>query len=175
MKVSSGLLIAILIATALCAGAQQKPVVVRVGYFPNITHAQALVGRANGQFEKALGSGAQIEWKLFNAGPSAIEAIFANAIDITYIGPNPAVVGYVRSHGEAVRLIGGSASGGASLWCANLLASRKQRIFTARKSPPPNRVIRRTLPCGPGCAPMGCRRAKKVGTSRFCRFPIRTN
>jgi len=133
MKVSSGLLIAILIATALCAGAQQKPVVVRVGYFPNITHAQALVGRANGQFEKALGSGAQIEWKLFNAGPSAIEAIFANAIDITYIGPNPAVVGYVRSHGEAVRLIGGSASGGASLVVRQSSGIQKAADFHGKK------------------------------------------
>jgi NitT/TauT family transport system substrate-binding protein len=97
------------------AGAQQKPVVVRVGYFPNLTHAQALVGRAGGQFEKALGPGVQIEWKAFNAGPAAIEAIFADAIDLTYIGPNPAVTGYVRSQGAAVRVIAGAASGGASL------------------------------------------------------------
>lgn len=95
--------------------AQQKPTIIRVGYFPNMTHAQALVGRANGQFEKALGPGVQIEWKAFNAGPSAIEALFANAIDLTYVGPNPAVTGYVRSQGEAVRVIAGAASGGASL------------------------------------------------------------
>ena len=95
--------------------AQQKPVVLRVGYFPNITHAQALVGRAGGQFEKALGPRVQIEWKAFNAGPAAIEALFANAIDVTYVGPNPAVTGYVRSQGEAVRVIAGAASGGASL------------------------------------------------------------
>jgi NitT/TauT family transport system substrate-binding protein len=97
------------------ATAQQKPTVIRVGYFPNMTHAQALVGRANGQFEKALGTGVQIEWKAFNAGPSAIEALFANAIDLTYVGPNPTVTGYVRSQGEAVRVIAGAASGGASL------------------------------------------------------------
>jgi len=97
------------------AGAQQKPTVIRVGYFPNITHGQALVGRANGQFEKALGLNVQIEWKAFNAGPSAIEALFANAIDLTFVGPNPAVTGYVRSQGAAVRVIAGAASGGASL------------------------------------------------------------
>jgi len=97
------------------AAAQQKPTVIRVGYFPNLTHAQALVGRSNGQFEKALGPGVRIEWKAFNAGPSAIEALFANAIDITYVGPNPAVTGYVRSQGAAVRVIAGTASGGASL------------------------------------------------------------
>ena len=95
--------------------AQQKAAVIRIGYFANITHAQALVGRANGQFEKDLGPGVRIEWKAFNAGPSAIEALFAGAIDMTYVGPNPAVTGYVRSQGQAVRLIAGAASGGASL------------------------------------------------------------
>jgi len=109
------ILLAFLFLTASTAGAQQKPIVLRVGYFPNITHAQALVGRAGGQFEKALGPGVQIEWKAFNAGPSAIEAMFANAIDLTYVGPNPTVTGYVRSQGDAVRVIAGAASGGASL------------------------------------------------------------
>jgi sulfonate transport system substrate-binding protein len=97
------------------SSAPQKPFVLRVGYFPNITHAQALVGRANGQFDKALGADVRIEWKAFNAGPAAIEAMFANAIDLTYVGPNPIVAGYVRSQGEAVRVIAGAASGGASL------------------------------------------------------------
>src|SRR5882672_5754579 len=108
-------LTAVWMIVASFAAAQQKPTVIRVGYFPNITHAQALVGRANGQFGKALGPDVQIEWKAFNAGPSAIEALFADAIDLTYVGPNPAVTGYVRSQGEAVRVIAGSASGGASL------------------------------------------------------------
>src|ERR1700686_1580253 len=115
MKTSFGAIAAILFIAASAVHAQQKPVILRVGYFPNITHAQALVGGANGEFEKALGPGVQIEWKAFNAGPSAIEALFANAIDLTYVGPNPAVTGYVRSQGEAVRLIAGAASGGASL------------------------------------------------------------
>ena len=115
MKPSLGVLAAILLIASSAIHAQQKPMVIRVGYFPNITHAQALVGRANGQFEKDLGTGVQIEWKAFNAGPSAIEALFANAIDLTYIGPNPTVTGYVRSQGEAVRVIAGAASGGASL------------------------------------------------------------
>jgi NitT/TauT family transport system substrate-binding protein len=109
------LLFAVSFLAVAVGNAQQKPTVIRVGYFPNITHAQALVGRANGQFEKALGGNVQIEWKSFNAGPAAIEALFANAIDMTYVGPNPAVTGYVRSQGEAVRVIAGAASGGASL------------------------------------------------------------
>src|SRR5258705_11392021 len=86
---SANILLAVFVLAASTAGAQQKPLVLRVGYFTNITHAQALVGRAGGQFEKAVGPGVQIEWKAFNAGPSAIEAMFANAIDPTFIGPNP--------------------------------------------------------------------------------------
>jgi NitT/TauT family transport system substrate-binding protein len=109
------LLTAILLIAVAGIHAQQKPIVVRVGYFPNVTHAQALVGRAGGQFEKALGPGVQIEWKAFNAGPAAIEALFANAIDLTYVGPNPTVAGYIRSQGAAVRVIAGAASGGAAL------------------------------------------------------------
>ncbi len=109
------LLTAILVIAVAGMQAQQKPIIVRVGYFPNVTHAQALVGRAGGQFEKALGPGVQIEWKAFNAGPAAIEALFANAIDLTYVGPNPTVAGYIRSQGAAVRVIAGAASGGAAL------------------------------------------------------------
>jgi NitT/TauT family transport system substrate-binding protein len=115
MKTSFGAMAAILLIAAPALHAQQKPTVLRVGYFPNITHPQALVGRANGQFEKSLGAGVQVEWKAFNAGPSAIEALFANAIDLTYVGPNPTVAGYFRSQGAAVRVIAGAASGGASL------------------------------------------------------------
>ena len=115
MKTNFGAMAAILLMAASALHAQQKPTVLRVGYFPNITHAQALVGRANGQFEKSLGAGVQVEWKAFNAGPSAIEALFANAIDLTYVGPNPTVAGYFRSQGAAVRVIAGAASGGASL------------------------------------------------------------
>src|ERR1700674_5866539 len=115
MKTSFGAMAAILFIAACAVHAQQKPTVLRVGYFPNITHAQALVGRANGQFEKALGAGVQVQWKAFNAGPSAIEALFANAIDLTYVGPNPTVAGYIRSQGAAVRVIGGAAGGGGSL------------------------------------------------------------
>lgn len=89
--------------------------VVRVGAFPNITHPQAMVGKSNGWFEKAMGPEVQVEWKSFNAGPSAIEALFAGAIDMTYIGPNPAISGYVRSNGEALRIVAGATSGGAAL------------------------------------------------------------
>jgi NitT/TauT family transport system substrate-binding protein len=124
---------AVLLLAASAAAAQQKPIVLRVGYFPNITHAQALVGRAGGQFEKALGPGVQIEWKAFNAGPSGIEALFANAIDLTYVGPNPTVTGYVRSQGTAVRVISGAASGGVSLVVRQGSGIQKAADFHGKK------------------------------------------
>src|SRR5437588_122088 len=96
------------------AQAQGNGTVIRVGAFPNITHPQAMIGKANGWFEKAMGPQVKVEWKSFNAGPSAIEALFADAIDMTYVGPNPAINGYVRSNGEALRVVAGAASGGAA-------------------------------------------------------------
>src|ERR671913_1368977 len=85
----------------------------RIGYFPNINHAQAVIGLGRGDFQNALGDNVQVTTQIFNAGPSAIEALFANQIDVTYVGPNPAINGYVQSNGEALRIISGAASGGA--------------------------------------------------------------
>ncbi len=87
---------------------------VRVAYFPNITHVQPLVGLRNGVFQKELGS-VEIQSKVFNAGPSEIEALFAGEIDIGYTGPSPAVNGYIQSRGQALRVVAGAVGGGASL------------------------------------------------------------
>ncbi|MBI4115848.1 MAG: ABC transporter substrate-binding protein [Candidatus Omnitrophica bacterium] len=87
---------------------------IRVGHFPNVTHAPALIAQAKKHFENSFGKEAKIAWKIFNAGPEAIEALFAGAIDILYVGPNPAVNGYVRSKGEALRIVAGAASGGSA-------------------------------------------------------------
>jgi NitT/TauT family transport system substrate-binding protein len=106
---------------------------VRVGVYANITHSQALIGKANGSFEKTLGPGVKIEWKTFNAGPAAIEALFAGAIDMTYIGPNPALTGYIRSHGEALRVVAGATSGGALLVVRDDSGIRKPEDFRGRK------------------------------------------
>jgi NitT/TauT family transport system substrate-binding protein len=88
---------------------------VRVGYFPNLTHATALIGMANGAFQKAVGPDVKVNATVFNAGPSVIEAMFAGQLDISYIGPNPAINGYVKSNGDALRIVAGAASGGAVL------------------------------------------------------------
>src|SRR6266404_611580 len=107
--------------------------VIHVGAFPNITHSQAMVGKANGWFEKRMGPKVTIDWKSFNAGPSAIEALFAGAIDMTYIGPNPAISGYVRSNGEALRIIAGATSGGAALVVRSDSGIQKPEDFHGKK------------------------------------------
>src|SRR6266704_1729388 len=107
--------------------------VIHVGAFPNITHSQAMVGKANGWFEKRMGPKVTIDWKSFNAGPSAIEALFAGAIDMTYIGPNPAISGYVRSNGEALRIVAGATSGGAALVVRNDSGIQKPEDFHGKK------------------------------------------
>ncbi len=86
----------------------------RLGYFPNITHATAVYGDASGTYAAALG-GTKLTTQTFNAGPAAVEALFGGSIDATYIGPNPAINAFVKSQGEAVRIIAGATSGGASL------------------------------------------------------------
>jgi NitT/TauT family transport system substrate-binding protein len=90
-----------------------QPGVIRIGYFPNVTHGQALYARATGSFEKQLGL--KVQWVPFNAGPTAVESLFANAIDATYVGPGPTVNGYIKSRGEKFVVVAGAASGGAGL------------------------------------------------------------
>ncbi|MEV5343462.1 ABC transporter substrate-binding protein, partial [Streptomyces sp. NPDC052676] len=87
---------------------------VRIGYFGNLTHATALVGRQQGLFQKELGA-TVAKYATFNAGPSEIEALNSKSIDIGWIGPSPAINGYVKANGKNLRIIGGSASGGVKL------------------------------------------------------------
>ena len=128
-RMSKGLVVGLLAALALAgcgsdskkdsqAGGVEKPaekVTLRLGYFPNITHAPGLVGVEKGIFAEKLGSNVTLEPKTFNAGPAAVEAIFSGALDATYIGPNPAINAYAKSKGEAIRIISGATSGGAYL------------------------------------------------------------
>lgn len=92
-----------------------EPVDLRLGYFPNLTHAPALVGVHEGIFEEHLPEHVTLEPLTFNAGPEAVDALFADDLDIAYIGPNPAINAFAQSEGEAIRIIAGSTSGGASL------------------------------------------------------------
>src|SRR5918992_217892 len=99
----------------------------RIGYFPNLNHAQAVIGlQQDGDFQKILNinssnttKNVEVESYVFNAGPSAIEALFGGQIDVAYVGPNPAINGYLASNGQDLRVISGAASGGASFVIRN--------------------------------------------------------
>ena len=86
----------------------------RLGYFANLTHATPVAGVERGTYATKLGP-TRLETQVFNAGPAAVEALFAGAIDATYIGPNPAINAYVKSKGSALRIVAGATSGGAQL------------------------------------------------------------
>jgi NitT/TauT family transport system substrate-binding protein len=90
-------------------------VTLRLGYFPNLTHATALVGVKNGFFQDALGAAATLDTHTFNAGGDAVTAILSGSIDAAFIGPNPTTNAYAQSRGKAVRVIAGATSGGALL------------------------------------------------------------
>ena len=113
--------------------AAPKPTVVRIGHFPNITHAQAVIAHATKKVEERYGADAKVDWKIFNAGPSAVEALFANQLDIAVIGPSPAINAYVKSEGEAVRVVSGAASGGAALVVRGDLNIKSVDDFHKRK------------------------------------------
>jgi NitT/TauT family transport system substrate-binding protein len=89
---------------------------VRLGYFPNLTHAPGLIGTQKGFFKSELKAiDLNVTPTAFNAGPDVVTALFANSLDCSYIGPNPAINAYVQSEGDAVRIVAGSTSGGAAL------------------------------------------------------------
>jgi NitT/TauT family transport system substrate-binding protein len=96
-------------------GGAANAVTLRLGYFPNVTHAVALVGTGSGTFAQTLGSGVKLEEQTYNAGPAEIEALFGNQVDIGYIGPGPAITGFLRSKGKALKILAGASSGGAAL------------------------------------------------------------
>ena len=98
----------------------QEKTTIRFGHFPNITHAQGVIAHAlsrqgKGWFEERLGPNVQIQWFTYNAGPSAMEAIFARSLDVTYVGPSPALNAYFKSNSEEIRVISGAANAGAAL------------------------------------------------------------
>jgi NitT/TauT family transport system substrate-binding protein len=96
-------------------GASGETVTLRLGYFPNVTHAPAIIGVETGLFEDALGPNVELELQTFNSGTEVVEAMFAGSLDASFIGPNPAINGFAQSNGEALRIVAGTTSGGAAL------------------------------------------------------------
>lgn len=121
----------------LCGCGKRSAKTVNIGMFPNVTHAQGVIAyqlskEGRGWFEKYLPKDCKIEWTSFNAGPSAINSIFSGDIDLTYVGPNPAINGYIKSDGKSVRILAGSADGGAGLLVNPKLGIKKPQDFKGK-------------------------------------------
>jgi len=115
-----------------------EDIVLQIGHFPNVSHAQALVAhqlsrQGKGWYEERLGKNVKIEWRLFNAGPSAMESMFAKAVDITFVGPNPAINAFAKTRGRDIRIIAGAADGGAALVVNPKLGIKKPSDFRGKR------------------------------------------
>src|SRR5947207_3656269 len=114
-------LIAVIGTLALFVQARsEEKTVIRFGHFPNITHAQGVIAHAltrqgKGWFEERLGPNVEIQWFTYNAGPSAMEAIFAGSLDLTYVGQGPALNAHFKANGDEIRILAGAANAGAAL------------------------------------------------------------
>ena len=127
-----------MVLLASCAagdGDEGDTVTLRLGYFPNVTHAPAIVGIENGILADALGSDVVLEPHVFNAGPEVVEAIFNGALDASYIGPNPAINAFAQSDGQAIRIVSGTTSGGAALIVRDDITSPDQLAGTVLATP----------------------------------------
>ncbi len=116
------LLLPLLCLLPSCRQGEEDTSLIRMGSFPNVTHVQALVARnmsrhGEGWFERYL-PGYRFEWYTYNAGPTAMEAIFGRTVDVTYVGPSPALNAFAVSAGREVRLLAGAVNGGAALMVA---------------------------------------------------------
>src|SRR5256885_2818831 len=105
------------VCASVAMAVDTKPI--RFGHFPNVTHAQGVIAhglsrQGKGWFEKYLGPDVEIQWFAYNAGPSAMEAILAKSLDLTYVGPNPAINAHLRSSGADIRIVAGACSRGAA-------------------------------------------------------------
>jgi NitT/TauT family transport system substrate-binding protein len=135
----AGLVLAAVLFAAITPlrSALAQETVLRVGHFPNVTHVQALVAhglsrQGRGWFEERLGREVKIEWFVYNAGPSAMEALFAGSIDLTYVGPSPAINAYSKARGD-IRIVAGAVEGGAALLVQRDAGLQKPADFKGRK------------------------------------------
>src|SRR5947199_4205616 len=126
------------VALFLQSARAQEKITIRFGHFPNITHAQGVIAHAlsrqgKGWFEERLGPKVEIQWFTYNAGPSAMEAMFAGSLDLTYVGQGPALNAHFKSNGQEVRVIAGAANGGAALVVAGDSSLKTAADFRGKK------------------------------------------
>ena len=157
-------------ACSASANPTAGPVVLRLGYFPNVTHAPALVGVEKGIFAKAPRRRRQArDARPSTPAPAAIEALFAERLDATYIGPNPAINAFAKSDGEAIRIVSGATSGGAFLVVKPDINSRRRpQGQDARHAPARQHAGRRPALLAEGPGPQD-RRRRAAATCRSCR------
>jgi len=113
----TGIVCAVLLSTLIASVNYNESLTeekIRIAFFPNIGHAVPIIGMEKGFFENKIGDEIKIETKVFDSGPQVIESLFANSIDIAYVGPIPAINGHLKSQNNNIKIIAGAASGGAS-------------------------------------------------------------
>ena len=120
MRTRISFIICVILVVVLQTADAGDKVIIRFGHFPNITHAQGVIAHAlsregKGWFEDRLGPNVEIQWFTYNAGPSAMEAVFTGSLDVTYVGQGPALNAHFKSNGDEIRVISGAANGGAAL------------------------------------------------------------
>jgi NitT/TauT family transport system substrate-binding protein len=131
---TAALLGIVLLASCGVGSGAETGTVLRLGYFPNVTHAPALVGLEEGILAEALGD-VELQAQAFNAGPDVVEAIFNGALDASYIGPNPAINAFSQSDGQAIRIVAGTTSGGAAFVVSEEITSPDQLAGTVLATP----------------------------------------
>ena len=122
-------------AVPASSGAAAAPVTVRLGYLANITHAPALIAVKNGYFAKELGSAGTVKTTVFTSGTQETTAILAGQLDAAYVGPNPAINAWQKSGGQAIKIISGVATGGASVVVKPTITSAAQLKGQSLASP----------------------------------------
>ena len=133
-----GVIVAIAVVVAISSFGTQyanedKENKVRVAFFPNIGHSIAIVGMEKGTFSEKLGNQTTIKTRLFDSGPQVIEAMFANEIDIAYVGPGPAINGFLKSDGKSLKILAGTASSGVSLVVHPNSGIKSPKDFSGKK------------------------------------------
>ncbi|MDF2422030.1 MAG: ABC transporter substrate-binding protein [Nitrosopumilus sp.] len=110
----AGVALLSILAASVASNGETNENKIRIAYFPNVGHAIPIVGMEKGFFQNSLGDQVKIETRVFDSGPQAIESLFSNSIDLAYVGPGPAINGFINSENHNVRILAGAASGGAS-------------------------------------------------------------
>ncbi len=110
----AGIILLSILGLSLGSNSESDENKIRIAYFPNIGHAIPIVGMEKGFFQTDIGKQVKIETRVFDSGPQAIESLFANSIDLAYVGPGPAINGFLISENHNIKILAGAASGGAS-------------------------------------------------------------